>query len=233
MSARRSGPPAHQNKTKWVPNRADKHNSLQKVVNALEIDHVCHKCKEVLEWKRAYGKYKPLKQPGKCVGCGQKTVTEAYHALCSKCSSARKACPKCMTSAAVEFSSKERKMEEEAQEFQEAMLWMNERERRNTQRKLERGEDVTGILATVQARKEAAQSAKGVGADSAADAIRAAAERKRVQGGEIVPSSERIDAKEPVPAGTPAKGTSPAAAAAVSTDSTMPLVEMAGAMYFY
>ena len=39
----------------------------------------------MIEWKRRYGKYKPLKQPAKCLGCNQKAVHQAYHQLCPPC----------------------------------------------------------------------------------------------------------------------------------------------------
>ena len=128
-------------------------------MNAIEIDGVCQKCKDVLEWKWTYGKYKPLKTPSKCLGCNQKTVLEAYHSLCTSCSSAKKVCPKCIKSGAIEFSAEERKAEEEAKEVKEALKWMNERERRSAQRKLDRGDDLSSILAAMAARKEEAQAA--------------------------------------------------------------------------
>ena len=94
----RSGPPAHPNKEAFVPSRGDKHNSLQKAIKALPRDGCCRKCNEVIEWKKQYGKYKPLKQPAKCTGCQQRSVMLAYHQLCPACTAARKVCPKCMTS---------------------------------------------------------------------------------------------------------------------------------------
>ena len=60
----------HQNTEAWVPNRADKHNSLQQLVNKLPSGAeagLCQKCDEVVAWKKQFGKYKPLKQPAKCV----------------------------------------------------------------------------------------------------------------------------------------------------------------------
>ena len=62
----------HQNTEAWVPNRADKHNSLQQLVNKLPSGAeagLCQKCDEVVAWKKQFGKYKPLKQPAKCVAC--------------------------------------------------------------------------------------------------------------------------------------------------------------------
>ncbi|EOD35452.1 hypothetical protein EMIHUDRAFT_201559 [Emiliania huxleyi CCMP1516] len=91
-NARRSGPPKHQNSFAWVPASADKHNTLQDKVGKLDLrGGVCAKCYEVIEWKRRYGKYKPLKQPAKCLGCNQKAVHQAYHQLCPPCAGSRRA----------------------------------------------------------------------------------------------------------------------------------------------
>ena len=81
MSSKKSGPPAHQNAVAWVPARMDKHNTLRKLVAALPNAGVCDKCHKQIEWKKQYGKYKPLKVPGKCTGCGERNVEHAYHAL--------------------------------------------------------------------------------------------------------------------------------------------------------
>jgi hypothetical protein len=54
------------------------------------------RCFEIIDWKKKYGKYKPRRQPGKCLGCDDKTVSQAYHQLCPPCSSSRRVCAKCM-----------------------------------------------------------------------------------------------------------------------------------------
>ena len=95
MPPNRSGPPAHANRVKYEPSRGDKHNTLQKLVKALPVHSTCEKCTEVIEWKKQYGKYKPLKQPAKCTGCNQKAVHLAYHQLCPECCRARQCCAKC------------------------------------------------------------------------------------------------------------------------------------------
>jgi hypothetical protein len=57
---------------------------------------VRRRCFEIIDWKKKYGKYKPRRQPGKCLGCDGKTVSQAYHQLCPPCSSSRRVCAKCM-----------------------------------------------------------------------------------------------------------------------------------------
>ena len=96
MPARRSGPPAHANKEAFIPSRADKHNTKQNLIKTLPDDGCCKKCTEVIEWKKQYGKYKPLKTPAKCTGCHQRIIMLAYHQLCETCLSTRQACPKCL-----------------------------------------------------------------------------------------------------------------------------------------
>ncbi|XP_029017544.1 uncharacterized protein C9orf85 homolog [Betta splendens] len=58
-------------------------------------DGLCQHCKNVLEWKVKYNKYKSLTQPRKCVKCSQKTVKDAYHVICKPCSLQLEICCKC------------------------------------------------------------------------------------------------------------------------------------------
>ena len=95
-NVRKSGPPAHQNNEKFIPSRADKHNTKQNLIDTLPDDGCCKKCADVLEWKKAYGKYKPLKTPAKCVGCHARVIMMAYHQLCEGCLRDKNACPKCL-----------------------------------------------------------------------------------------------------------------------------------------
>ncbi|XP_008210681.1 uncharacterized protein C9orf85 homolog isoform X2 [Nasonia vitripennis] len=66
-----------------------------KTINSLQIANVCERCKKILEWKIKYKKYKPLKAPGICNKCDQKTVKHAYHTMCGPCARERDVCPKC------------------------------------------------------------------------------------------------------------------------------------------
>ncbi|XP_055128238.1 uncharacterized protein C9orf85 homolog isoform X3 [Symphalangus syndactylus] len=67
---------------------------LQKI-NAKLHDGVCQRCKEVLEWRVKYSKYKPLSKPKKCVKCLQKTVKDSYHIMCRPCACELEVCAKC------------------------------------------------------------------------------------------------------------------------------------------
>lgn len=56
---------------------------------------VCKRCREKVQWKFKYDKYKPLKNPGNCQQCKQKVITKAYRTLCDGCASSRNACSSC------------------------------------------------------------------------------------------------------------------------------------------
>ena len=150
----RSGPPAHQNREAWIPNRADKQNTLKKVVEALPNQGVCQRCYEQIEWKKQYGKYKPLKQPAKCVGCGRRNVEHSYHTLCKSCARDRNACAKCAIQAP---KPPERASDSEALErlpSADELAEMNERQRRSALRKVEKAK-----AARKQRERDAAEAA--------------------------------------------------------------------------
>ena len=69
-----------------------------KLAKALPLDGLCSRCKEKLEWKKKYGKYKPLSVPRKCVSCSQKKVNQAYYLLCRECATDKGVCAKCTRS---------------------------------------------------------------------------------------------------------------------------------------
>lgn len=84
----------HQNATAF---KNDKYGASVQVKKAKAKVHdgLCQRCKDVLEWKVKYNKYKPLTQPRKCVKCLQKTVKDAYHIICKPCALKLELCAKC------------------------------------------------------------------------------------------------------------------------------------------
>ncbi|KAL7639421.1 UNVERIFIED_CONTAM: hypothetical protein RMT77_009922 [Armadillidium vulgare] len=66
-----------------------------KEMNKLEILEVCKQCKDVIEWKIKYKKYKPLTQPKTCSNCHLKSIKFAYHTLCDPCGKKLDVCCKC------------------------------------------------------------------------------------------------------------------------------------------
>ena len=91
--AKKSGPPTHANKFAYTHNRGSK---LTKAILAMPISGLCVACREMVEWRKRFRKYKPLTVAKKCVRCEQKTVKEAYHIICNPCAAQHKICAKCM-----------------------------------------------------------------------------------------------------------------------------------------
>ncbi|XP_068127511.1 uncharacterized protein C9orf85 homolog [Hyperolius riggenbachi] len=90
----RSRPQRHKNVTVF---KNDKYGSSSKTktLNSKSHDGVCQHCKDVLEWRVKFSKYKPLSQPKKCVKCLQKSVKDAYHIMCKPCAIQHELCAKC------------------------------------------------------------------------------------------------------------------------------------------
>ena len=93
-NTKRSRPQKYQNHFAFKNTLFDTSHKTKKI-NSLQIANVCERCKKILEWKIKYKKYKPLKAPGKCNKCDQKTIKHAYHSMCGPCASQRRVCPKC------------------------------------------------------------------------------------------------------------------------------------------
>ncbi|XP_016962729.1 uncharacterized protein C9orf85 homolog [Drosophila biarmipes] len=68
-------------------------------LNAMHVSTVCQRCKEQIEWKIKYKKYKPLTQAKTCAHCKERTVKKAYHVVCRDCAVKANACAKCLKSA--------------------------------------------------------------------------------------------------------------------------------------
>ena len=66
-----------------------------KLAAALPLAGVCARCREKIEWKKKYDKYKPLSAPRKCVLCQEKKVKQAYYRICQDCAQERGVCAKC------------------------------------------------------------------------------------------------------------------------------------------
>ncbi|XP_028162395.1 uncharacterized protein C9orf85 homolog [Ostrinia furnacalis] len=129
----RQRPQKYQNKTAF---KNDLHDTSHrtKIINSLDITGVCKRCKDIIEWKIKYKKYKPLTAPRKCVNCEQKTIKHAYHMLCSKCATEKQVCAKCCKPA---DSPDEEKVDESQNTAIQSMLkGLPERKRRTILRYL-------------------------------------------------------------------------------------------------
>jgi hypothetical protein len=77
---------------------AFKHNPNSKTTKEiLGIMHhgLCKRCNDKIEWRKRFRKYKPLKMPSRCNACQERSVSLAYHALCTGCASKSNVCPMC------------------------------------------------------------------------------------------------------------------------------------------
>lgn len=97
-------------------------------------------CTEIIHWRKAYRKYKPLTAARKCTACQQKTVRDAYHVLCQPCATERGVCAKCLVSGEVVASTVKTaaEMNRERIEMENMVAGMSERERRSFLRRIAR-----------------------------------------------------------------------------------------------
>ncbi|XP_043718870.1 uncharacterized protein LOC122666845 [Telopea speciosissima] len=142
----RQGPPKHQNKYGWKPNAGHKKNETE-VGGTLrpysEITGVCARCKGQIEWKRRYGKYKPLVEPAKCQRCSKRAVRQAYHNLCPACAKDQKVCAKCCCHVDRTVGRDCSEVEAEQKALEEAIKNARERDRRTLLRAMNKGKTQT------------------------------------------------------------------------------------------
>ncbi|KAM8721318.1 hypothetical protein ACLKA7_007225 [Drosophila subpalustris] len=112
-------------------------------LNKMHVSTVCQRCKEVIEWKIKYKKYKPLTQAKTCARCQQRTVRKAYHVICRDCAVMDHVCAKCLKSAdevAIEAPQPTPQEEQQLQvEMDRLIKSFSERKRRAFLRFMEKG----------------------------------------------------------------------------------------------
>lgn len=64
-------------------------------IQKLMCEGICRRCKDKVQWRFRYDKYKPLKSVGSCQNCKSKAVTKAYRTLCDACGKKKGVCPSC------------------------------------------------------------------------------------------------------------------------------------------
>uniref|UniRef100_A0A7S1NCP1 Uncharacterized protein n=1 Tax=Eutreptiella gymnastica TaxID=73025 RepID=A0A7S1NCP1_9EUGL len=96
--AKPSGP-VHKNSTPYVHMRNCKRNALPEKVYGAMHGGMCKRCRDIMDWKRKYGKWKmmsPDKQEARvCQHCHEKTVFHPFAHLCKNCCRLLKECAKC------------------------------------------------------------------------------------------------------------------------------------------
>ncbi|KAI4389282.1 hypothetical protein MLD38_001523 [Melastoma candidum] len=143
----RRGPPKHQNQYVWKPNAGKKINETEvggKYRPLSEITGVCPRCKDQIEWKRRYGKYKPLAEPSKCQRCSKRAVRQAYHKLCHGCAKEQNVCAKCCSQVGQLIGRDSSELEEEQKMLEEAIKNARERDRRSLLRAMNKGKSDSG-----------------------------------------------------------------------------------------
>ncbi|KAL8610756.1 hypothetical protein ACOMHN_016739 [Nucella lapillus] len=111
-----------------------KYDTSQRTQNILSIsqDGLCQRCKEKIEWKIKYKKYKPLTQPATCTHCHQKKVKKAYYTACQPCAKSLGVCAKCAAKKDIvkEFLPDERTQKAEETKMEQEIKLLRERDRR-------------------------------------------------------------------------------------------------------
>ncbi|KAL0380998.1 UNVERIFIED_CONTAM: putative protein C9o [Sesamum angustifolium] len=144
----RRGPPKHQNKFAWKPNSGCTINPTEvggKLRPYSEVTGVCSRCKEQIEWKRRYGKYKPLTEPAKCQRCSKRNVRQAYHNLCAGCAKEHKVCAKCSCRVDNIIGRDVSEVEAEQKALEEAIKNVRERDRRTLLRAMNKGNSCSAV----------------------------------------------------------------------------------------
>ncbi|CAN1342384.1 Uncharacterized protein C9orf85 homolog [Linum perenne] len=138
----RSGPPKHQNRVAWKPKAGIKINETEvggRFRPLPAITGVCQRCKEQIDWKRRYGKYKTLIEPAKCQQCTKRAVRHAYHNLCSGCAKEQKVCAKCRCRVDHIIGRDGADVEAEQKLLEDAIKNSRERDRRTLLRSMNKG----------------------------------------------------------------------------------------------
>ncbi|CAH1183130.1 unnamed protein product [Phaedon cochleariae] len=136
----RSRPQKHKNRTAFKNTLHDT-SQRTKIINSIQVGDVCVRCKEIIEWKIKYKKYKPLTQPRTCVKCGSKAVKQAYHVMCSACGKQSGKCTKCCQSKTiVEAEATETQQLKLDNELKDLLKSLPERKRRTFLRYMNRKE---------------------------------------------------------------------------------------------
>eukprot|EP00271_Cylindrocystis_brebissonii_P008193 TRINITY_DN221_c0_g1_i1.p1 TRINITY_DN221_c0_g1~~TRINITY_DN221_c0_g1_i1.p1 ORF type:complete len:231 (-),score=49.09 TRINITY_DN221_c0_g1_i1:323-1015(-) len=165
MSTRKGGttkgPPAHQNATTWQPKRAVKKSEKElggKLKPYPAVDGVCIRCKEQIEWRRKYGKYKPINEPAKCIRCSKRAVRQAYLTLCPACAKEGNVCAKCCKPAEALVTNNAAQEAEDRQRLAQALEGLRERERRTLLRAMAKGGNVGSTADQAEKLKEAREA---------------------------------------------------------------------------
>jgi len=134
----KKGPQKHQNSKAFKNNLHDTSNRTKKI-NTLEFNGVCERCRNILDWKVKYKKYKMLTTMKKCVKCLEKKVKDAYYIVCLDCCEEHNICSKCSKSCdELTFAETEAEKRRKDEEYKIKLEILNERQRRKFLRLLDK-----------------------------------------------------------------------------------------------
>ncbi|UJR20989.1 hypothetical protein I4U23_024091 [Adineta vaga] len=140
----------YQNASTFKNNMYDT-SKMTKDINAIEHKGLCEHCKQLLEWRVHFRKYKPLTQPKKCVRCLQRNILRAYHIICDDCGVKDNLCCKCGQNPDAPIERPVPAVEEEREqvEFETDVKMLRERQRRKFHRLMKQGMSGEEALAQV------------------------------------------------------------------------------------
>ena len=86
-------------KEKFVRNRdvklKEKEIRQEEKIRHGMCEGVCPRCRDKMQWRFQFNKYKPLKKIAGCQQCRKKNITKAYRVLCDGCAKEKNVCPGC------------------------------------------------------------------------------------------------------------------------------------------
>ncbi|CAM8994528.1 unnamed protein product [Rhodiola kirilowii] len=154
----RRGPPKHQNKYAWDPDAFKKKNETEvggKLRPYSDVTGVCPRCRDQIQWKRKYGKYKPLVEPAKCQRCSKRNVRQAYHNLCTGCAKEHHVCAKCSCQVDYVVGRDLLEVEAEKKALEDALKNSRERDRRTILRMMNKGKSQCQLESQLDTKSKA------------------------------------------------------------------------------
>jgi len=125
---KKKGAPVHANKTAYVHLRHCKENRLPESPYNSMYGGMCTKCRKLMDWKKNYGKWRAMAQPGVCGACRERKVTHPFARICQQCVQQTKKCAHC-----------QKTPEEEGDQLGAFALSHSEKQRSETQQEKEMG----------------------------------------------------------------------------------------------
>ncbi|XP_022334142.2 uncharacterized protein C9orf85 homolog [Crassostrea virginica] len=147
-NVRKTGSQKYQNKQAFKNSLHDTTPRV-KLMNNVKLGGVCKRCKDIIDWKIKYKKYKPLTVPKKCTKCLEKKIKQAYYTICIQCAKEKNICAKCGEKTEIveeaELMSAAEQMSNEAQ-FEAELKLLPERKRRTFFRLQQQGKLTKELL---------------------------------------------------------------------------------------